>query len=134
MRILSPKFVHHYHGRILNIHPSLLPAYTGTNTHQRVLDAGENEHGVSVHFVTDELDGGPIIAREKVAVHADDSAEQLAARVAAKEHIIYPKVVSLFAADRLHMGEDGAYIDHAKLPASGVAILPALVQDTIRPP
>lgn len=126
MRILSPQFVQHYAGRILNIHPSLLPNYTGVNTHQRVLDAGEKEHGASVHFVTDELDGGPVIAQEKVAIHAGDTAEKLAARVAAKEHIIYPKVVSWFAAGRLHMDANGAYLDHDKLPASGVEIRPSL--------
>ena len=120
MRILSPVFVQHYQGRILNIHPSLLPAYTGVNTHQRVLDAKEKEHGVSVHFVTEELDGGPVIAQEKIDVLATDTAAQLATRVAAKEHIIYPKVVSWFAAGRLHMEADGAYLDHEKLPVSGV--------------
>lgn len=120
MRILGPEFVQHYQGRILNIHPSLLPAYTGVNTHQRVLDAEEKEHGVSVHFVTEELDGGPVIAQEKIDVLATDTAAQLATRVAAKEHIIYPKVVSWFAAGRLHMEADGAYLDHEKLPVSGV--------------
>ena len=134
MRILSPLFVQHYPGRILNIHPSLLPAYSGVNTHQRVLDAGEKEHGVSVHFVTDELDGGPVIAQEKIAVLATDTAAQLAARVAAKEHMIYPKVVSWFATGRLHMEADGAYLDQDKLPAGGVEIHPAAVQDSIRLP
>ena len=134
MRILGPEFVQHYQGRILNIHPSLLPAYTGVNTHQRVLDAGDKEHGVSVHFVTDELDGGPVVAQEKIAVLTTDTAAQLATRVAAKEHIIYPKVVSWFAAGRLHMDADGAYMDHDKLPAGGVEIHPAAVQDSIRLP
>ena len=134
MRILGPEFVQHYQGRILNIHPSLLPAYTGVKTHQRVLDAGDKEHGVSVHFVTDELDGGPVVAQEKIAVLTTDTAAQLATRVAAKEHIIYPKVVSWFAAGRLHMDADGAYMDHDKLPAGGVEIHPAAVQDSIRLP
>jgi phosphoribosylglycinamide formyltransferase-1 len=134
MRILGPEFVQHYQGRILNIHPSLLPAYTGVNTHQRVLDAGDKEHGVSVHFVTEELDGGPVVAQEKIAVLTTDTAAQLATRVAAKEHIIYPKVVSWFAAGRLHMDADGAYMDHDKLPAGGVEIHPAAVQDSIRLP
>jgi phosphoribosylglycinamide formyltransferase-1 len=134
MRILGPEFVQHYQGRILNIHPSLLPAYTGVNTHQRVLDAGDKEHGVSVHFVTDELDGGPVVAQEKIAVLTTDTAAQLATRVAAKEHIIYPKVVSWFAAGRLHMDADGAYMDHDKLPAGGVEIHPAAVQYSIRLP
>ena len=122
MRILGGQFVKHFSGRIINIHPSLLPKYTGINTHQRVLDAGDKEHGVSVHFVTEELDGGPVIAQEKVAVQAEDSAEQLAARVAAKEHIIFPKVVSWFASGRLHMEGNHAYLDHDQLPATGVEI------------
>ena len=134
MRILSPLFVQHYQGRILNIHPSLLPAYTGVDTHQRVLDAGEKEHGVSVHFVTDELDGGPVIAQERIDVHSTDTAAQLATRVAAKEHMIYPQVVSWFAAGRLHMEADGAYLDHEQLPAGGVEIHPGAVPDAIRLP
>jgi phosphoribosylglycinamide formyltransferase-1 len=125
MRILSEKFVSHYRGKILNIHPSLLPKYTGTNTHQRVLDASEKEHGVSVHFVTEELDGGPVIAQEKVRVHGGDSAGELAARVAAKEHIVYPKVVSWFASGRLHMLNHHAYLDNEQLPPTGVEIVPS---------
>jgi len=78
MRILSPNFVNHYVGKILNIHPSLLPKYTGINTHQRVIEANESEHGVSVHYVTEELDGGPVIAQEKVPVFNDDTPETLA--------------------------------------------------------
>lgn len=125
MRILSEKFVSHYPGKILNIHPSLLPKYTGVNTHQRVLDAGDKEHGVSVHFVTEELDGGPVIAQERVAVHSADSVEELATRVAAKEHIIYPKVVSWFAAGRLHMKDNHAYLDNEQLAPSGVVVAPS---------
>ena len=125
MRILSETFVNHYRGKIVNIHPSLLPKYTGTNTHQRVLDAGDKEHGVSVHFVTEQLDGGPVIAREKISVHAGDSARELAVRVAAKEHIVYPKVVSWFAAGRLHMLDNHAYLDHEQLPSTGVEIVPS---------
>lgn len=124
MRILSPQFVQHYPGRILNIHPSLLPAYPGTNTHQRVLEAGETVHGVSVHFVTEELDGGPIIAQEKVPVLATDTAKQLAARVAEKEHMIYPRVVSRFASGRLMMRDNKAYMDDVQLPPSGIEIKP----------
>jgi phosphoribosylglycinamide formyltransferase-1 len=134
MRILSPRFVHHYAGRILNIHPSLLPDYTGVDTHQRVLDAGEKEHGVSVHFVTGELDGGPVIAQEKVTIYAGDTAAELAARVAAKEHIVYPKVVSWFAAGRLRLQANNAYLDNDKLPATGVEIHPSIVPDSINLP
>lgn len=122
MRILSEKFVQHYRGRILNIHPSLLPKYMGTNTHQRVLAAGETEHGVSIHFVTEELDGGPVIAQTTVPVYAADTPEELAARVAVKEHSLYPRVVSWFANDRLHMQDNHAYLDQEKLPPTGVEI------------
>ncbi len=107
MRILTPGFVARYPGRMLNIHPSLLPKYRGLHTHQRVLDAGETEHGASVHFVTAELDGGPVIIQARVPVLAGDNAESLAARVLIREHIIYPTVVGWFAQGRLRLGEDG---------------------------
>lgn len=122
MRILGAQFVKHFAGKIINIHPSLLPKYTGVNTHQRVLDAGDKEHGVSVHFVTEELDGGPVIAQEKVAVQAEDSIEQLAARVAAREHILFPKVVSWFASGRLHLEANHAFFDQQQLPPTGVDV------------
>jgi phosphoribosylglycinamide formyltransferase 1 len=103
MRILTPDFVQHYHGRLLNIHPSLLPEYRGLHTHQRVLVAGERTHGASVHFVTPELDGGPVILQSRVPVLPGDTAETLTARVHAQEHIIYPLVVEWYAAGRLRM-------------------------------
>lgn len=93
MRILSPLFIQRFRGRMLNIHPSLLPKYRGLHTHQRALDAGENEHGASVHYVTEELDGGPLILQARVAIELGDNAERLAERVLAKEHIIYPMVI-----------------------------------------
>lgn len=101
MRILTPGFVQHYEGRLLNIHPSLLPAYKGLNTHQRALDAGEKVHGCSVHFVTPELDGGPVIAQARVAVQSDDTPASLAARVQTMEYPLYVRCVSLFMAGRL---------------------------------
>ena len=101
MRILSPEFTAHYAGRMLNIHPSLLPKYTGLHTHQRALEAGDTEHGASVHFVTAELDGGPLILQSKVAVHAGDTEEQLASRVQVTEHAIYPRVIGMMADGRL---------------------------------
>lgn len=125
MRILSAEFVQHFRGRVINIHPSLLPKYPGTNTHQRVLDAGESEHGVSVHFVTEELDGGPVIAQEKVPVLPSDTASDLEARVHGKEHLVYPRVVSWFAAGRLRMENNGAYLDDQLLPPCGLEIKPA---------
>lgn len=120
MRILSSGFVQHYSGRLLNIHPSLLPAYKGTNTHQRVLDAGETRHGASVHFVTPELDGGPVIRQAVIAVRAGDNKDTLAQRVAIEEHRIYPEVITWFAHGRLQMGSDGILLDQQRLPASGV--------------
>lgn len=101
MRILTPDFVQHYHGRMLNIHPSLLPDYKGINTHQRVIDDGKTEHGVSVHFVTAELDGGPVVAQAKVSVYPEDTAEILAKRVLVEEHKIYPEVISDFITGEL---------------------------------
>jgi phosphoribosylglycinamide formyltransferase-1 len=120
MRILSSVFVQHYAGRLLNIHPSLLPAYKGTQTHQRVLDAGERQHGASVHFVTPELDGGPVIRQAVITVCADDSAATLAQRVAIEEHKIYPEVIAWFANGRLLMDADGILLDQQRLPVCGV--------------
>ena len=97
MRILSPWFVKHYEGRILNIHHALLPAYPGLNTHQRVLDAGDEWHGSTVHFVTDELDGGPLILQGRLPVTPNQDAQALAARVQAVEHQIYPAAAAMFA-------------------------------------
>ena len=103
MRILTPGFVAHYAGRIINIHPSLLPSFTGLHTHQRALDTGVRLHGCTVHFVTAELDHGPIIVQAAVPVHDDDDAETLAARVLALEHRLYPQAVCWFAENRLHI-------------------------------
>lgn len=122
MRILSADFVKHYKAKVLNIHPSLLPAYPGTDTHQRVLDGGETEHGVSVHFVIEELDAGPVIAQAKVKIEPGDTAETLAEKVHAKEYIIYPAVVSLFAEGRLHMDANQALLDQQPLPETGIEI------------
>ena len=101
MRILTPGFVEHYAGRLINIHPSLLPSFTGLHTHQRALDAGVRWHGCTVHFVTAELDHGPIIAQAAVPVCEGDDARTLAARVLDVEHEIYPGAVRWFAEGRL---------------------------------
>ncbi len=119
MRILSPDFVRHYQGRLLNIHPSLLPKYKGLHTHQRVLEAGDHEHGCSVHFVTEELDGGPLVVQAVIPVQSDDSPESLAARVHVQEHQIYPLAVRWFAEGRLRLGSHGAMLDGQSLPATG---------------
>lgn len=119
MRILSGGFVRHYHGRLLNIHPSLLPLYKGLHTHQRALDAGDKEHGCSVHFVTEELDGGPLVVQAVVSVQLQDSPATLAQRVHLQEHRIYPLAIRWFAEGRLRLGQHGALLDGQPLPASG---------------
>ncbi|MGP4957599.1 phosphoribosylglycinamide formyltransferase [Pseudomonas helleri] len=119
MRILSAGFVRHYQGRLLNIHPSLLPKYKGLHTHQRALQAGDSEHGCSVHFVTEELDGGPLVVQAIIAVESDDSPHSLAQRVHAQEHRIYPLAVRWFAEGRLSLDEQGALLDGQLLAASG---------------
>ena len=119
MRILSAEFVRHYQGRLLNIHPSLLPKYKGLHTHQRALEAGDGEHGCSVHFVTEELDGGPLVVQAVIPVESDDSPHSLAQRVHAQEHRIYPLAVRWFAEGRLSLDERGALLDGQLLAASG---------------
>jgi phosphoribosylglycinamide formyltransferase-1 len=111
MRILTAEFVRHYRGRLLNIHPSLLPKFPGLDTHQRAIEAGEAEHGATVHFVTEQLDGGPIVLQGRVRVDADDSADSLARRVLAMEHRIYPQTVQWFAQGRLRLCGDTALLD-----------------------
>lgn len=120
MRILSADFVQHYAGRTLNIHPSLLPKFPGINTHQRAIDAGESKHGASVHFVSKELDGGPVIAHAKIDILATDSANELRARLALKEHQLYPFVVDLFASGRLEMLNNKAILDSEILSSTGI--------------
>ncbi len=124
MRILSGDFVRHYAGRLLNIHPSLLPKYKGLHTHQRALEAGDAEHGCSVHFVTEELDGGPLVVQAIIPVAPDDTPETLAQRVHSQEHLIYPLAVRWFAEGRLRLGEQGAVLDGQPLAASGHLIRP----------
>ncbi|WP_460139954.1 phosphoribosylglycinamide formyltransferase [Pseudomonas sp. S2_E01] len=119
MRILSADFVRHYAGRLLNIHPSLLPKYKGLHTHQRALEAGDTEHGCSVHFVTEELDGGPLVVQAVLPVELHDTPQSLAQRVHTQEHLIYPMAVRWFAEGRLSLGEQGALLDGQLLAASG---------------
>lgn len=111
MRILTPGFVSHYAGRLMNIHPSLLPEFPGLDTHQRAIDAGVAEHGVSVHFVTPSLDGGPVIIQARVPVRKHDDAEALAARVLEQEHVVYPKAIGWFAEGRLSIDGDRVLLD-----------------------
>ncbi|KJG12250.1 phosphoribosylglycinamide formyltransferase [Photobacterium iliopiscarium] len=121
MRILSADFVNHYQGRMLNIHPSLLPKYTGLNTHQRAIDAGDTEHGTSVHFVTEELDGGPVILQAKVPIFTTDSVDDVIERVQRQEHNIYPLVIQWLLTQRLSMQNGYAVLDGNQLPPQGYA-------------
>ncbi len=121
MRILTPAFVQHFAGRMLNIHPSLLPKYQGVKTHARAIAAGDSEHGASVHFVTEELDGGPVVLQAKVPIFDDDSVDELAERVLTQEHQIYPLVINWFCLGRLKMENNQAWLDNHCLPATGYA-------------
>ncbi|MGD9597668.1 MAG: phosphoribosylglycinamide formyltransferase [Steroidobacteraceae bacterium] len=117
MRILGSGFVTHYRGRMLNIHPSLLPHYKGLHTHRRVLEAGEARHGCSVHYVTEELDGGPVVAQGRVPVLAGDDEQVLSARVQAVEHILYPRTIGWIASGRLAWRDDAPWFDGRPLTA-----------------
>lgn len=115
MRILTPEFTGRYLGRMLNIHPSLLPKYPGLHTHKRALEAGDKEHGVTVHFVTAELDGGPAVAQARVPVLDNDTQSSLAERVLEQEHHIYPKVAGWFCEGRLTLQDNSALLDNAPI-------------------
>jgi len=117
MRIFGTAFVELYAGRMLNIHPSLLPKYPGLDTHRRVLEAGDRWHGATVHFVTAELDAGPAIIRYRLPVRPGDTAGSLAQRVHVGEHIILPRAVSWFAAGRLRLEGGSVMLDGRALPA-----------------
>jgi phosphoribosylglycinamide formyltransferase 1 len=106
MRILSDDFVNRYRGRLINIHPSLLPKYPGLGTHRRALAAGDSEHGCSVHFVTEALDGGPVIAQARIPILVGDTEQRLKARVQSCEHQLYPQVLNWIASGRIRL-EDG---------------------------
>lgn len=121
MRILTDGFVNRYAGRMLNIHPSLLPKYKGLNTHQQAIDAGDLEHGATVHFVTPDLDSGPLIIQARVPVLEDDTADVLAARVLEKEHIIYPRAIAQVASGQIVL--DNNVVSLNGKPLSGPQLL-----------
>ena len=126
MRILTPSFIERYSGRIMNIHPSLLPAFPGLHTHRRALEAGVRIHGCTAHFVTTDLDSGPVIVQAAVPVQPGDTEEQLAARVLAQEHRIYPQAIRWFCEGRLRLGRNGSVtVDAARAP-DGVLTVPPL--------
>jgi phosphoribosylglycinamide formyltransferase-1 len=111
MRILSPRFIHPFADRIFNVHPSLLPLYRGLHTHRRALEAGDRVHGVSVHFVTEELDGGPVVIQSRVSILPGDTEATLSARVQQQEHRIYPRAIDWFARGRLQLRDNRAWLD-----------------------
>lgn len=122
MRLLTPAFVQHFLGRMLNIHPSLLPAYQGLNTHRRVIEDGVADHGCSVHFVTEELDGGPVVIQAALDVTLDDTEERLKERIQAREHLILPIAVNWYLQGRLSFVGDAATLDGTRLPAQGLRL------------
>ncbi len=115
MRILPPDFCADYEGRALNIHPSLLPRFPGLHTYRRVLAAGDSWHGTTVHFVTRELDSGPLIAQARITVRREDNEDSLKGRVQACEHVLYPRVLDWMSRGRLTMGERHAILDGREL-------------------
>ncbi|MCC2604170.1 phosphoribosylglycinamide formyltransferase [Planctobacterium marinum] len=120
MRILTQQFVEHFTGKLINIHPSLLPKFKGLDTHQRALDAKESYHGASVHFVTPELDGGPVIVQGPVAILAEDNVDSLKAKVHKIEHQIYPYAVKLICEDKITMTAEGVHYQQQQLPETGL--------------
>ncbi len=115
MRILTPAFTQHFLGKMINIHPSLLPKYTGLNTHQRALEAGDTEHGLSIHFVTPELDGGPVILQATVPITESDTKESLKEKVHQKEHLAYPLVIQWFAQNKLQLKNNQVWFQQTVL-------------------
>jgi phosphoribosylglycinamide formyltransferase-1 len=124
LRILGREFIDHYAGRLINIHPSLLPAFPGLDTHERALQSGAKFHGASVHFVTHEVDGGPVIVQAAVLVRPDDSPETLAARVLVEEHRIFPLAIRWFLEGRLSVRDGRVTLDGAQSPEQGLIQTP----------
>ena len=130
MRILNEDFINKFYGKIVNIHPSLLPKFKGLNTHKRAIESGESEHGTSVHFVNNELDGGPLIAQVKINIADTDTPALLTTKVKCQEHYIYPKVVSWLTSGRLKLEYNIAYLDEQPLPKTGI-MYPAVEFDSV---
>ena len=115
MRIIGPGMLNHFEGRIINLHPSLLPLYRGTDTYQRALDAGDSEHGSSIHFVTEELDGGPVISQVRIPIYDDDDKDRLAARLAPMEHRLLVATVELSIEREVECRDGSVFVDGEKL-------------------
>ncbi len=130
MRVLTDALVRHYAGHIINIHPSLLPAFRGLDTHTRALKGKVDRHGASVHFVTEELDGGPVIIQASVPVRKNDTPETLAARVLKQEHRIYPLAIRWFVEDRLKIRGRRVMLDGAERPEQGLVHNPPKARAT----
>ena len=122
MKILSAEFTQRFAGKILNIHPSLLPKYAGLHTYQRAIDAGETEHGMTIHFVNEKVDGGAIVLQAKVPIFPDDDITDIEERVKTQEIRFYPLVIKWFVDGRLTQKGDGAYLDGSLLPPQGYAV------------
>lgn len=122
MRILSKTFVHRYAGRLINIHPSLLPKYKGLDTHRQAIDAGDLEHGASAHFVTADLDGGPLIAQARLSIRPSESSDELKLRVNSLEHRLYPYTIDLIANKRLELVGDTVIFDGSPLTKNGIML------------
>lgn len=123
MRILSKKFVKKLQGKLMNIHPSLLPKYKGLNTHERAIQNGDEKSGLSIHFVTEELDGGPIIYQKEVYIDKNESASSLSKKIMIEEHKAYPKVIKLFIEERIKFKNESVYLDDKKIPKNGINFL-----------
>lgn len=121
MKILTPEFTQRFEGKILNIHPSLLPKYPGLNTYQRAIEAGDSEHGTTIHFVNEEVDAGAIVLQAKVPIYPNDEVEDVVARVVEQEHQYYPLVVEWFCSGRLLAENGKAYLDGKELSSTGYA-------------
>ena len=121
MKILTKPFTQRFAGKILNIHPSLLPKYPGLHTYQRALENGDSEHGTTVHFVNEEIDGGAIVLQAKVPIFPGDTVEEIELRTREQEYLIYPLVIKWFVEDRLKLIENQAYLDGKQLPPNGYA-------------
>ncbi|MCX7193804.1 MAG: phosphoribosylglycinamide formyltransferase [Proteobacteria bacterium] len=126
MRILTVKFVTHYAGRLINIHPSLLPSYPGLHTHARALHDGVKIHGCTVHFVTADLDHGPVIIQAAIPVLADDTEHTLSARILHQEHRIFPQAIRWLCSDQIELNENGKVVNHSHNPAGNALISPSL--------
>lgn len=122
MRHLTPNFVDYFYGHLINIHPSLLPKYPGLHTHQRVLEAGDKIHGTSIHYVSAEVDGGPIICQAQITVTPQDTADTLKERIQKIEHVIYPEVLDWIASDRLTLINNKVHLDQIPIPENGIQL------------